>query len=168
MNVRALLPSDWDAVRSIYAEGVATGDATFETRIPGWPEWDASRMETCRLVMEDEGGVIGFAALSPVSKRPVYAGVGEVMVYVAERARGQGIGGGLLAELVRASEDAGLWTLQASIFPENVASIRIHERAGFRTLGRRVRIGRSHDGRWRDTVLMERRSKSVGSEDATG
>lgn len=162
MKIRPLEPSDWMAVQAIYADGVASGDATFETRIPSWEEWDAARLPACRLVAEDAPGPVGFAALSPASKRPVYAGVGEVMVYVAERARGQGVGGMLMAALVRASEEAGLWTLQASIFPENEASIRAHERVGFRVMGYRERIARFHDGRWRNTVLMERRSETVG------
>jgi len=162
VKLRPLEASDWDVVRAIYAEGVATGDATFETRIPTWEEWDAGRLPACRIVVEDSEGVVGFAAVSPVSKRPVYGGVGEVMVYVAERARGQGAGGRLMAALVRASEDAGIWTLQASIFPENTASLKAHERAGFRTVGRRDRIARFHDGRWRDTIVVERRSDKVG------
>lgn len=162
--LRALTPDDWPAVREIYREGIESGDATFETTVPEWSAWDASRLDVARIVAEDAGGrVVGFAALSPTSKRPVYAGVAEVMVYVAADARGGGIGGALMDALVRASEEAGIWTLQASIFPENVPSIRAHLRVGFRELGRRERIARFHDGRWRDTVVLERRSALVGT-----
>jgi phosphinothricin acetyltransferase len=162
VTVRPLVDADWPAIREIYREGIESGDATFETEVPDWPTWDASRHPLVRLVAEDDSGVTGFAAISPTSKRPVYAGVAEVMVYVADRVRGLGIGTELMRALVAASEDAGIWTLQASIFPENVASIRAHERVGFRVLGRRDRIARFHDGRWRDTVVMERRSAVVG------
>lgn len=162
MTIRELTEADWPVIRDIYRQGIESGDATFETRIPEWSEWDAARLDSVRLVEEGDSGVLGFAALSPVSKRPVYAGVAEVMVYVAADARGQGVGTRLMAALVAASEGAGIWTLQASMFPENVASVRSHERAGFRVLGRRDRIARFHDGRWRDTVVMERRSEVVG------
>jgi phosphinothricin acetyltransferase len=161
MQIRPMLPPDWDAVRAIYLEGIATGNATFETAAPEWDRWDASHRRDCRLVACDDNGVAGFAALSPVSARAVYAGVAEVSVYVAERARGAGVGLSLLRELVRASEAAGVWTLQAGIFPENAASLALHERCGFRVVGRRERIG-CRDGRWRDVVLMERRSATAG------
>lgn len=154
--------ADWPAVREIYREGIESGHATFETDVPGWESWDSGRRPDCRIVAEEDGRVVGFAAVSPVSKRPVYAGVCEVMVYVADDARGRGIGTRLMRSLVDATESAGIWTLQASIFPENVASIRAHERVGFRPVGRRERIGRFHDGRWRDTVILERRSERVG------
>ena len=160
-TIRSMTPSDWDAVRAVYLEGVATGNATFETAAPEWERWHASHRQDCRLVAYDESGVIGFAALSPVSARAVYAGVAEVSVYIAEGARGQGIGAALLNELIRQSEAAGIWTLQAGIFPENTASLALHARFGFREVGRRERIGR-RDGRWRDTILMERRSATVG------
>jgi phosphinothricin acetyltransferase len=161
MHIRPMLPSDWEAVRAVYLEGIATGDATFETAAPEWERWDASHRRDCRLAACDDADVIGFAALSPVSARAVYAGVAEVSVYVAERARGRGVGAALLGELVRASEAAGVWTLQAGIFPENAASLKLHERCGFRVVGRRERVG-CRDGRWRDVVLMERRSATVG------
>jgi len=157
-------PSDWPRVSEIYAQGIAAGDATFETDVPDWPTWDIGRHDACRIVAESAGEVVGFTALSPVSRRPGYAGVCEVMVYVADGHRGRGTGGELLRELVRCGEHHGIWTLQASIFPENVASMRLHERAGFRVVGTRERVGRFHDGRWRDTVLMERRSERVGRE----
>jgi phosphinothricin acetyltransferase len=162
MIVRALEPDDWPAVADIYREGIAAGDATFETEAPTWEQWDARRHPLCRIVAEQEGRVIGFAAVSPMSSRRVYDGVVEVMVYVAERARGRGVGGVLMAELVSRTEAAGFWTLQAGIFPENVPSIRAHERVGFRVVGTHERIGRFHDGRWRDTLLLERRSRTVG------
>ena len=155
--LREMTASDWDAVRAIYLEGIATGHATFETNAPEWERWDAAHRADCRLVAEGELGVVGFAVLSPVSARQVYAGVAEVSVYVAQHARGAGVGAALLSELVRASEAAGIWTLQAGIFPENAASLALHGRLGFRVVGTRERIGR-RDGRWRDVVLMERRS----------
>ncbi|WP_420617405.1 GNAT family N-acetyltransferase [Candidatus Palauibacter sp.] len=162
IEIRRLRSGDWDPVRRIYEEGIATGDATFETESPGWESWDASHLENCRLVAEREGRVVGWAALAPVSGRCVYGGVAEVSVYVGGDARGGGIGLRLLTALVESSERAGLWTLQAGIFPENVASLRIHERAGFRRVGRRERLGRL-GGRWRDVVLLERRSPLVGT-----
>jgi phosphinothricin acetyltransferase len=160
-HVRAMSPADWDGVRTVYAEGIATGNATFETAPPEWERWDAGHRADCRLVACDVASIIGFAALSPVSARQVYAGVAEVSVYVGRRARGRGVGARLLEELVRASEQAGIWTLQAGIFPENTASLGLHERFGFRVVGTRERIGR-RDGRWRDVVLMERRSAAAG------
>jgi phosphinothricin acetyltransferase len=156
-----MTPADWQSVRAVYVEGIATGNATFETAAPEWERWDAAHRPNCRLVACDESGVIGFAALSPVSARAVYAGVAEVSVYVAERARGRGVGAALLAELVRTSEAAGIWTLQAGIFPENAASVALHQRHGFRIVGQRERIGR-RDGRWRNVLLMERRSAIAG------
>lgn len=160
--LRPMSPGDWPAVADIYRQGIDSGDATFETEAPDWEEWDAARRPDCRIVAEANGRVVGFACISPASARPVYAGVCEVMVYVAQHARGGGLGGGLLQALAEAADAAGVWTLQANVFPENVASIRAHERAGFRVVGVRKRIGRFHDGRWRDTVLLERRSKSAG------
>jgi phosphinothricin acetyltransferase len=160
-TIETLRESDWRAVREIYREGIATGDATFETEPGEWPEWDAAHLRHSRLVARGGGSVGGWAALSPVSRRAVYAGVAEVSVYVAAAYRGQGLGRGLLAALVAESEVQGIWTLQAGIFPENRASLHIHKRLGFREVGRRERIGQ-RDGQWRDTVLMERRSKVVG------
>ena len=156
-----MAPADWPAVRAVYLEGIATGNATFETEAPQWESWDAAHTAVCRLVAETADAVVGFAALSPVSVRKVYSGVAEVSVYVSSRARGSGVGGALLRELVRASETAGFWTLQAGIFPENHASLRLHEKCGFRVLGVREKVGRLA-GRWRDVVLLERRSATAG------
>lgn len=162
MKIRPLLPSHWPRVQEIYAQGIATGHATFETSVPEWEAWDRSHVRTCRLVAEEEGGAMGgWAALSPVSDRCAYGGVGEVSVYVAEEARRKGVGTLLLDALVAASEAAGFWTLQAGVFPENRGSVRLHERCGFRVVGTRERLGMLH-GVWRDVLLMERRSGVVG------
>lgn len=162
--VDPMLPDDAGAVLAIYADGIATGDATFQTGVPSWEEWDANHLGAPRLVARTEDGrILGWCALSPISRRPVYAGVAEVSVYVGAAARGQGVGRALLAATVQASEDAGLWTLQAGIFPENEASIALHAACGFRIVGTRERIGR-HLERWRDVTLMERRSRVVGAE----
>jgi phosphinothricin acetyltransferase len=161
MRIEIMQSSHWDEVSAIYITGIATNNATFETEAPVWEKWDSGHIDRCRFVAMDGEEVMGWAALSPVSMRTVYSGVAEVSVYVAVRAQGRGIGKILLAELVGASERAGVWTLQASIFPENVASIRLHERCGFRVVGRRERIAQLR-GEWRDTFLMERRSGVVG------
>jgi phosphinothricin acetyltransferase len=159
--LRAMRDSDWDAVRAIYEAGIATGQATFETEAPSWDRWNAKHLTAPRLVAEQDDRVLGWAALSAVSDRCVYTGVAEVSVYVAEAARGKGIGRQLLEALVQASETAGIWTLQAGIFPENGASIAIHTACGFRVVGVRERIGRHH-GRWRDALFLERRSSVTG------
>ena len=155
--IRSLLPDEWSAVRRIYQEGIATGNATFEQAAPEWEEWDAGKLAVPRLAAELDGAMVGWAALSPTSKRHVYRGVAEVSVYVAASARGQGVGRALLSALVEQSEAAGIWTLQAGIFPENAASVRLHEQCGFRIVGHREKIGQMH-GVWRDVLLMERRS----------
>lgn len=160
MEIDAMRAADWPEVRAIYLEGIATGNATFQKTVPEWEEWDAGHLAGCRLVARGEGQVAGWAALSGVSARVVYAGVAEVSVYVAARARGQGVGRMLLGALVAESERLGVWTLQAGIFPENQASRALHEWAGFRVVGVRERLG-CMDGRWRDVVLMERRSGIV-------
>lgn len=159
--VEKMQDGDWEAARSIYQEGIATSNATFETDAPAWEDWDASHLRDCRFVARTEGRVIGWAALSPVSGRCVYAGVAEVSVYVTAAARGQGVGKALLHALVEGSERRGIWTLQAGIFPENGVSIALHQACGFREVGRRERLGRLK-GVWRDIVLMERRSDGVG------
>jgi len=152
---------DWAQVEAVYHDGICTGNATFETETPAWQEWDARHHRFSRLVARIGNDVLGWAALSPVSTRRVYAGVAEVSVYIASRARGHGLGKRLLQALIESAEQNGIWTLQAGIFPENAASIRLHEVCGFRTVGRRERIGCLH-GVWRDTVLMEYRSSAVG------
>jgi len=160
-STREMTPADWPVVARIDGEGIQTGNATFETRVPNWEEWDAGHLEVCRLVTEEDGVVLGWAALSPVARRQVYRGVAEHSIYIADSARGRGVGTGLLRALVEASEQAGFWTLQTAIFPENETSISLHERHGFRVVGTRERLGQHH-GRWRDVVLMERRSPQVG------
>lgn len=162
MNIQAITPELYTAVNAIYLEGIATGQATFQTSGASWPEWDAAHLDACRLIAVEGQTVLGWAALSPVSSRSVYAGVAEVSVYIAATARNTGIGTALLNRLVRDSEAAGIWTLQAGIFPENAASIALHQKAGFRIVGRRERIGKMHTGEWRDTVLLERRSTTTG------
>jgi phosphinothricin acetyltransferase len=157
----------WPAVREIWAAGIATGHATFETEPPSWEAFDAGRLPGARLVAVDAAGaVLGWAAASAVSDRGVYAGVAEDSVYVAPAAAGRGVGGLLLAALVRATEAAGIWTLQAGVFPENAASLAVHRSAGFREVGVRRRLGLMRSGplagRWRDVVLLERRSATVG------
>ncbi len=158
MEIRKLLDTDWPQVSLIYQKGINTGNATFQTSAPSWEDWNQSHLATCRIVTESNGEIIGWAALTPVSSRCVYAGVAEVSVYVDPEHSGKGIGLKLLKELVHLSEAEGIWTLQAGIFPENIASLRIHEKAGFRTLGIREKIGKQN-GIWRDTVLLERRSQ---------
>ncbi len=155
-------PADWAAVARIYEQGIATGDATLDPNVPGWVEWDAAHRSACRLVAEDDGEVVGWTALTSYSGRPVYAGVAWESVYVAEASRARGIGRLLLEALIRASESEGVWTLLAGIEVENVASLALHERVGFRRLGVQERIGRDPHGRWRDVILMERRSRAVG------
>ena len=163
VRVRPMAAGDWPRVAEIYAEGIATGDATFESEVPGWEDWDAAHLESPRLVAELDGETAGWAALAPYSDRCAYGGVGEVSVYVAGPARGRGVGRALLEALVAGAEAAGIWTLQAGVFPENEGSLALHERAGFRRVGLRERIGKL-GGRWRDVVMLERRSSVVGVE----
>jgi len=160
--ISAMRPEDWGEVRSIYLEGIATGHATFETDAPPRESWDAAHLKEARLVARDGGAVLGWAALSPVSSRCVYAGVAEVSVYVSAKARGRGVGRALLRELVAASERQGIWSLQAGVFPENRASLELHRRCGFREVGRRESLGRLGSV-WRDVILLERRSPAVGT-----
>jgi phosphinothricin acetyltransferase len=163
VSIRALAPTDYPQVKAIYLEGIATGDATFETGAPDWEGWDRKFVKECRLVGEADGVILGWAGLSPVSDRCVYGGVAEVAVYVAGDAQGKGIGTLLLSALVEASEEAGYWTLQAGIFPENAGSVRVHEKCGFRVIGTRERLGKMGD-RWRDVLILERRSEVVGAD----
>ena len=156
MLVRPLQPGDFAAVAAIFAEGIATGLATFETEVPSWEEWDAAHLPGHRYVAELDGEIAGWVALVPYSLRAAYRGVGEVSVYVAERARARGVGRALLEAVIESARDGGLWTLQAGIFPDNVASLELHRRLGFRVVGVRERIGQL-DGAWRDVALLELR-----------
>jgi L-amino acid N-acyltransferase YncA len=157
MEIRAMRAEDWPAVREIYEQGIATRQATFETAAPTREVWDGGHLAEPRLVAEEGGEIVGWAALSPISRRPCYAGVAEGSVYVAEHARGRGLGHALLERLCADADAAGIWTIQTSIFPENVASLELHKRCGFRVVGTRERIAQL-DGAWRDTVLLERRA----------
>lgn len=156
ISLRALTDDDWDAVRTIYAEGIATRNATFETEVPSADVLDAKWLRDHRWVACADGPVVGWAAISPTSPRDCYRGVGETSVYVSARRSGQGVGSALVRHQTSAADEDGLWTLQTSIFPENVASLAIHRGAGFRDVGRRERIAQL-DGVWRDTILLERR-----------
>ena len=161
--ISEMRPGDWEAVRTIYAEGVATRQATFEVEAPSWETWNAAHLSFARLVARKGDAVVGWAALSPVSRRQAYAGVAEVSVYVAQDLRGKGLGRQLLEALITQSEQHGIWSLQAVMFPENVGSVALHLRCGFREVGRRERIGRL-DGAWRDTMLLEKRSQRIGTD----
>lgn len=163
LTISRMQPQHWDQVRSIYLEGIASGNATFETDAPDWHAWHSSHLTFARLVALTKDSVVGWAALSPVSSRPVYAGVAEVSVYVKALARGKGVGRALLTGLIEESERNGVWTLQAGVLAENAASIGLHKACGFREVGRREKIGRLK-GEWRDVVLMERRSQTIGIE----
>lgn len=159
--IEAMCPSDWPAVKSIFEQGIATGLATFDPEPPDWSAWDSSHLPECRLVARDlVGAVLGWAALSPTSRRKVYSGVAEVSIYVAETTRGRGVGKALLTALVAAADGTGFWTLQASIIAENLASRALHRACGFREVGYREKIGKVGNT-WHDTILMERRSQSV-------
>jgi L-amino acid N-acyltransferase YncA len=155
-EIREMTEADWPRVREIYAQGIATGDATFETEPPSWDEFDAGRLAGHRLVAVPGGAVVGWAALSPTSGRACYSGVVEHSVYVAPESRGTGVGRALMEALVTGADAAGLWTIQTSVFPENTASLALHEHVGFRVVGRRERIAQL-DGAWRDTLLLELR-----------
>jgi phosphinothricin acetyltransferase len=162
-TIEPMRAGDWPVVRAIYLEGIATGEATFETEAPSWETWDAAQLSFARLVARHGGDVIGWAALSPVSRRKAYAGVAEVSVYVAADSRGRRVGSALLERMIQESEQNGIWTLQAAVFPENAATIALHKRFGFREVGRRERISKLN-GIWRDTILLERRSRTVGAD----
>ena len=168
MLVRPMTEADAAAVLAVYGQGIASGQATFQDSVPVWADWDRAHLAACRLVLIHDGQVAGFAALSAVSVRAVYRGVAEVSVYVAVSAQGMGVGKMLLEALVTASEAAGLWTLQAGIFPENLASLKLHISCGFREVGRREHLGRMRHGplagQWRDVVLFERRSAHAGND----
>lgn len=160
--IRQMAAGDWPMVREIYAQGIATGDATFATDPGQWQDFDTGRLPKPRLIAEKDDTIVGWASLSGVSDRCVYAGVAEASVYVSHSHQRQGLGSRLLLALIEQSEQAGIWTLQAGIFPENQASLTLFQAHGFRTLGRRERLGRTSDGRWRDVLLLERRSRVCG------
>ncbi|MEY8019240.1 N-acetyltransferase family protein [Muriicola sp. SD30] len=162
MKLRPMSPTDWPAVAQIYLEGIETGFATFEKQVPAFEDWDKAHTRSCRLVADENNSIVGWAALSPVSGRCVYGGVGEVSVYVSKNHWGKGIGKKLLNALIESSEKEGFWTLQSGIFPENKGSVNIHLQCGFRQIGYRERIGQL-DGEWKDNLIFERRSKKVGS-----
>ncbi|TMU54713.1 GNAT family N-acetyltransferase [Flagellimonas algicola] len=161
MHIRTMKPSDWEQVSQIYLEGIATGFATFEQLIPSYEAWDNAHVEQCRLVAETNEEIHGWAALSSVSGRCVYGGVGEVSVYVSAKSRGMGVGRLLMESLITASEAVGYWTIQSGIFPENEASINLHKKVGFRFIGKRERVGKIN-GVWKDNLLFEKRSKTIG------
>ena len=161
LEIRKMTLSDWAAVAEIYKEGIATGMATFETEIPSWNQWDKDHINSCRLIAINGEQILGWAALSEVSTRCVYGGVAEVSVYVRNKARGHGIGESLLGQLIIESEKHGYWTLQSGIFPENLVSISLHKKQGFRKIGYREKIAQL-DGVWKDNILMEKRSKTIG------
>ncbi|MEQ8415248.1 MAG: N-acetyltransferase family protein [Imperialibacter sp.] len=159
-EIAEMVPADWPEVERIYLEGIETGLATFETQSPGWENWDAGHLQNCRLVAKVNGLIVGWAALSPVSRRQVYKGVAEVSIYIKNDFKGKGLGKSLFQELIAAAEAEGFWTLQSSVFRENVATIAVHKSMGFREIGYREKVAQLH-GIWRDTVLLERRSKTV-------
>ena len=160
MAIETLTAGDWPAVSAIYAQGIESRNATFETEIPSWVEWDAAHLAAHRLVARQDDEVVAWAALSPVSERCVYSGVAEDSIYVTRGARGMGIGRTLLAALIERAEAAGIWTIQTGIFPENPASVKLHLACGFHVVGVRERIGQL-DGVWRDVIFLERRSKEI-------
>lgn len=159
--VEKMARADWPAVQDIFAQGIKSGNATFEKSPPSWEEWDRSHLQFCRFVAKENSQVFGWAALSAFSSRTVYAGVAEVSLYVADLAQNRGVGTILLETLVESAEKQGLWTLQAGIFPENEKSIHLHKKCGFKIVGTRNKLGQMH-GVWRDVLLMERRSTVVG------
>lgn len=161
-TIEEMKNSDWEEVSRIYMEGINTGIATFQNSVPAFEDWNNGHIKSCRLVAKAEGKVLGFAALSPTSSRAVYSGVAEVSIYIGENCRGLGIGQALMTALVKQSEENNFWTLQSGIIRENTASIELHKKCGFREIGIRERVAKMDNGVWHDTVLMERRSKTVG------
>lgn len=163
MTIKDLKDIHYNSVQDIYLQGIATGNATFQTEAPSWDDWTKGHLEHSRFVaVDDLGAIMGWAALSPVSSRCVYAGVAEVSVYIGADHRGKGVGNKLMQELIKSSEQNNIWTLQAGIFPENTASLQLHQNNGFRVIGKREKIGKMGNT-WRDTVLLERRSTVTGT-----
>jgi phosphinothricin acetyltransferase len=163
MNIefRTMVDTDWPRVAEVYHQGIDTKNSTFESVVPSWESWDRSHLESCRIVAVSAGAVIGWGALVGVSARKVYSGVAEVSIYIADNFKKQGIGSLLMDKLIAESEAKGFWTLQAVMFPENTASLRLHKNKGFRIVGYREHLGKM-DGKWRDVILLERRSKVNG------
>jgi L-amino acid N-acyltransferase YncA len=158
VTFKPMVKTDWPLVAEIYKQGIDTGNATFETQVPAWEKWDSSHVPLCRIIAQTENNIVGWAALVPVSARKVYSGVGEVSIYISDKFQGLKIGSKLLKQLIAESEKNGFWTLQSVVFPQNKASIKIHQDNGFRIVGYREKIGQMN-GNWRDTILLERRSK---------
>lgn len=161
--IEALQPCDWEAVSNIYYEGILTKNATFQNEVPTWQEWDESHLKNCRFIAKCNDVIVGWAALSPISNRPVFRGVAEDSIYIKEGYRGKGVAKCLMEHLIKQSEADGIWTLEAKIFPENIESIALHEKFGYVNVGTRSKIGRMASGEWRDIVVMERRSRIVGN-----
>jgi phosphinothricin acetyltransferase len=161
-TIEEMKASDWNEVAQIYLEGINTGIATFQNSIPNFEDWNNGHIKSCRLVAKSEGKILGFGALSPTSSRPVYSGVAEVSIYIGENYRGIGIGHALMTDIVKLSEENNFWTLQSGIIKENLASIELHKKCGFREIGFREKVAKMDNGRWHDTILMERRSSVVG------
>lgn len=161
ITIQPLTASHWPDAARIYEAGIATGNATFQTEVPSWEAWGKAHRPDCRLVALYKGKVVGWAALSSVSARPVYAGVAEVSIYIDPAFRGQGVGDGLMTALIDESETQGVWTLQSGVFPENAASMRLHQKHGFRTIGIKEKIGKMNSV-WRDVAMLERRSRVAG------
>lgn len=161
-KIEIMKPSDWKQVSEIYTDGINTKVATFQSEVPSWEEWDKGHCDTCRLVARNDDDILGWAALSPVSGRCVYAGVAEVSVYINKKYQGQRVGTVLLEKLIEISEESGYWTLQSGIIKENTSSLNLHTKCGFRVVGYRERLGKMDNGKWHDVVLVERRSTIVG------
>jgi len=163
-KIDEMVKTDWQQVSNIYLEGIKTGKATFQTEVPTWENWNSGHLNSCRLVARLGNNVLGWGALSPTSSRCVYSGVAEVSIYIGGENRGQGLGKILLKRLVELSEENGFWTLQSGIIKENISSIKLHEKCGFREIGTREKISKMNNGKWHDVVFMERRSKVVGMD----
>lgn len=161
-TIEAMQPLDWNQAAQIYFEGIQMGNATFQNEVPTWEDWDKDHLKECRFVAKKNDEILGWVALSPTSKRPVFKGVAEDSIYIKKANWGQGIGSELMKRLILESEEKGFWTIEAKIFPENHESIALHEKFGFKSVGKRINIGQMADGRWRDIVLLERRSKIIG------
>ncbi|MFA9397871.1 MAG: N-acetyltransferase family protein [Clostridiaceae bacterium] len=161
-KIESMKPGDWEQVKNIYLEGIKTNIATFQTEAPTWENWNNGHLNSCRLVAHSENNILGWIALSPTSTRTCFKGVVEVSIYIGEKYKGQGIGTTLLTNLIKLSEENGIWTLYSAITKENTASISMHKKSGFREIGIREKIAKTGDGIWHDIVLMERRSKTVG------